>query len=153
MIRRPPRSTLFPYTTLIDPGLSPCPPYNQTSSHTARENGANRNARSGCRFPQRCNVLSLELSCEKEAAIFVLFGDDGDLDFAFLDGTPASAGSPCEKTIATLTPGALVGEACLVGQQPVRLATGSAMTECSIMRLARPAMVHLLRDDSAFARL
>jgi CRP-like cAMP-binding protein len=58
-----------------------------------------------------------------------------------------------EAVIAILATGDLVGEACLVGQQPVRLATASAMTECSIARLAKPAMVRLLRDDNEFARL
>jgi CRP/FNR family transcriptional regulator, cyclic AMP receptor protein len=57
-----------------------------------------------------------------------------------------------EAVIAILTPGDLVGEACLVGQQPVRLATASAITECSIVRLAKPAMMRLLRDDNEFAR-
>ena len=58
-----------------------------------------------------------------------------------------------EAVIAILVPGDLVGEACLVGQQPVRLATASAMTESLIVRLAKPAMMRLLRDDNAFARL
>jgi CRP/FNR family transcriptional regulator, cyclic AMP receptor protein len=58
-----------------------------------------------------------------------------------------------EAVIAILTTGDLVGEACLVGQQPVRLATASAITECSIARLAKPAMMRLLRDDNDFARL
>jgi len=56
-----------------------------------------------------------------------------------------------EAVIAILAPGDLVGEACLVGQQPVRMATASAVTECSIVRLAKPAMTRLLRDDHAFA--
>jgi len=58
-----------------------------------------------------------------------------------------------EAVVAILTPGDLVGEACLVGQQPVRMATASAMTESAIVRLAKPAMIRLLRDDTAFARL
>jgi CRP-like cAMP-binding protein len=56
-----------------------------------------------------------------------------------------------EAVVAILTPGDLVGEACLVGQQPVRMASAFAMTECSIVRLAKPAMTRLLRDDHAFA--
>jgi len=56
-----------------------------------------------------------------------------------------------EAVIAILTHGDLVGEACLVGQQPVRMASASAMTECSIVRLAKPAMMRLLRDDHVFA--
>lgn len=58
-----------------------------------------------------------------------------------------------EAVIAILSAGDLVGEACLAGQQPVRLATASAITECSIVRLAKPAMTRLLRDDNSFARL
>jgi CRP/FNR family cyclic AMP-dependent transcriptional regulator len=58
-----------------------------------------------------------------------------------------------EAVIAILTPGDLVGEACLVGQQPVRLATAAAMTESVIVRLAKPAMMRLLREDNEFARL
>jgi CRP-like cAMP-binding protein len=58
-----------------------------------------------------------------------------------------------EAVIAILTVGDLVGEASLVGQPPVRLATASAITECSIARLAKPAMMRLLREDNDFARL
>jgi CRP/FNR family cyclic AMP-dependent transcriptional regulator len=58
-----------------------------------------------------------------------------------------------EAVVAVLTAGDLVGEASLVGQQPVRLATASAMTDCSIVRLAKPAMLRLLREDHVFARL
>lgn len=57
-----------------------------------------------------------------------------------------------EAVIAILTVGDLVGEASLVGQQPVRLATAAAITECAIARLAKPAMMRLLRDDNVFAR-
>lgn len=56
-----------------------------------------------------------------------------------------------EAVIAILAPGDLVGEACLVGQQPVRMATAAAVSECSIVRLAKPAMTRLLRDDTTFA--
>jgi CRP-like cAMP-binding protein len=58
-----------------------------------------------------------------------------------------------EAVIAILTVGDLVGEASLVGQQPVRQATASAMTECAIVRLAKPAVLRLLRDNGAFASL
>jgi CRP-like cAMP-binding protein len=58
-----------------------------------------------------------------------------------------------EAVIAILVPGDLVGETCLVGQQPVRLATAAAMTESLIVRVAKPAMMRLLRDDNVFARV
>src|SRR2546429_4432047 len=43
MIRRPPRSTLFPYTTLFRSAPSPSPPADATSSR--RRNTASRRAR------------------------------------------------------------------------------------------------------------
>jgi len=86
----------------------------------------------------------------------VLFtqGDTADAVFSILKGkvklTVISKQNK-EAVVAILARGDLVGEACLVGQQPVRMATASAMTECSIVRLAKPAMTRLLRDDHAFA--
>src|ERR1700691_3037396 len=88
----------------------------------------------------------------------VLFsqGDPSDAVFAIQKGkvklTVISKQNK-EAVIAILTPGDLVGEACLVGQQPIRLATASAMTESAIIRMAKPAMMRLLRDDNNFARL
>src|ERR1700685_829726 len=57
-----------------------------------------------------------------------------------------------EAVVAILTVGDLVGEASLVSQ-PIRLASASAIVESSIVRLAKPAMMRLLRDDNVFARL
>jgi CRP-like cAMP-binding protein len=88
----------------------------------------------------------------------VLFsqGDPADAVFSIRKGkVKLTVGSNLSKEVivAILTSGDLVGEACLVGKQPVRMATASAMAECSIVRLAKPAMKRLLRDDSAFAGL
>ncbi len=58
-----------------------------------------------------------------------------------------------EAVIAILTPGDLVGESCLVGAHPIRVATAAAITECSIVRLAKPAMARLLREDNQFSQL
>jgi CRP-like cAMP-binding protein len=88
----------------------------------------------------------------------VLFsqGDPADAVFAIQKGkvklTVVSKQNK-EAVVAILTNGDLVGEACLVGQPPVRMASACAMTECSIARLAKPAMTRLLRDDNAFAAL
>jgi CRP/FNR family cyclic AMP-dependent transcriptional regulator len=82
-------------------------------------------------------------------------GDTADAVFSILRGrvklTVVSKQNK-EAVIAILSVGDLVGEASLVGQQPIRLATASALTECSIARLAKPAMMRLLRDDNGFAR-
>jgi CRP/FNR family cyclic AMP-dependent transcriptional regulator len=56
-----------------------------------------------------------------------------------------------EAVIAILTIGDIVGEASLVGQAQARLATAAALTDSSIVRLAKPAMMRLLRDDNEFA--
>ena len=88
----------------------------------------------------------------------VLFsqGDQADAVFAIQRGkvklTVVSKQNK-EAVVAVLTAGDLVGEGCLVGQQPIRTATASAMTDSSIVRLAKPAMMRLLRDDGAFSRL
>ena len=44
------------------------------------------------------------------------------------------------------------GEASLAGQ-PVRLATAAALTECLIVRLSKPVMLRVLRDEPTFSEL
>jgi len=44
------------------------------------------------------------------------------------------------------------GEGCLNGQ-PLRLATVTAMTDCSIMRLEKAAMVRVLHDEPKFSEM
>jgi CRP/FNR family transcriptional regulator, cyclic AMP receptor protein len=44
------------------------------------------------------------------------------------------------------------GEASLAGQ-PLRIATATAMSECLIVRLAKPAMIRMLHDEPAFSEL
>src|SRR5579862_4384977 len=88
----------------------------------------------------------------------VLFsqGDPADAVFSIQDGkvklTVISKQNK-EAVIAILTVGAFSGEACLVGHLPGRLATASAVTDGSIVRLAKPAMIRLLRDDHTFSGL
>jgi CRP/FNR family cyclic AMP-dependent transcriptional regulator len=54
--------------------------------------------------------------------------------------------------IALLGSGDFFGEGCLAGQ-PLRMATATAMTECSIVRLAKPAMIRALHRETVFAEL
>ena len=51
--------------------------------------------------------------------------------------------------VAMLGPGDFFGEGCLAGQ-PARMATASAMTEASLVRIGRQAMIGLLREPSVF---
>ena len=57
-----------------------------------------------------------------------------------------------EAVLAILEPGDFFGEGCLNGQV-VRVTTVTAMTECSIMRLDRAAMIRVLHDEPKFSEL
>ncbi len=57
-----------------------------------------------------------------------------------------------EAVLAILAPGDFFGETCLHGH-PRRLTTVTPMTECSVMRLEKPAMLRVLREEPEFAEL
>src|ERR1035441_2115974 len=57
-----------------------------------------------------------------------------------------------EAVIAILGPGEFFGEGCLAGQL-VRMASAFTMSECSIMRLGKAAMVRVLNDEPTFSEL
>jgi CRP/FNR family transcriptional regulator, cyclic AMP receptor protein len=57
-----------------------------------------------------------------------------------------------EAVLAILGPGDFFGEGCLNGQ-PRRMATVTAMAECSIMQLDKAAMVRVLHEEPKFADL
>jgi CRP-like cAMP-binding protein len=57
-----------------------------------------------------------------------------------------------EAVVAILKEGDFFGEGCLAGQQ-VRMATAVAISECSLTRLKKAAVVRLLHDEPSFAEL
>ena len=57
-----------------------------------------------------------------------------------------------EAVIAILGPGDFLGEGCLAGR-PVCLATATAMVDCSIVRLEKPATIRLLHEEPAFSEM
>ena len=57
-----------------------------------------------------------------------------------------------EAVLAIIGPGDFFGEGCLNGQS-VRMATVTTMTECSIMRLEKSAMVRVLHEEPKFSDL
>jgi CRP-like cAMP-binding protein len=57
-----------------------------------------------------------------------------------------------EGVIAILEPGEFFGEGCLAGQ-PVHMATASAMTEATAIRIEKDTMINLLRDQPVFSQL
>src|SRR4051812_32676198 len=55
-----------------------------------------------------------------------------------------------EAVVAVLAVGDFFGEGCLAGQ-PLRMASAVAVSECSIMRLEKPAIIRVLREEPAFS--
>jgi CRP/FNR family transcriptional regulator, cyclic AMP receptor protein len=52
-----------------------------------------------------------------------------------------------EATIALLGTGDFVGEGCIASDQILRLATATAITECSVLRIEKSRMVRTLHDE------
>jgi CRP-like cAMP-binding protein len=57
-----------------------------------------------------------------------------------------------EAVVAILGVGEFCGEGCLAGQ-PRRIATVTAMADCTIMRLQRASIVRVLHDEPAFSEI
>jgi CRP-like cAMP-binding protein len=57
-----------------------------------------------------------------------------------------------EAVVAILKDGDFFGEGCLAGQQ-LRMATATAISECSVMKLDKAAVVRLLHEEPSFAEL
>jgi CRP/FNR family cyclic AMP-dependent transcriptional regulator len=89
----------------------------------------------------------------KNCVIFAQ-GDMANAIFYIQDGkikvTVVSQGGK-EAVIAVLGEGDFFGEGCLAGQQ-VRMATATAMTDCSIARLERAVAIERLQQNPAFAK-
>ena len=82
-------------------------------------------------------------------------GDPADAVFYIQEGKVkvcviSQAGK--EAVVALHGKGDFFGEGCL-NSQPLRLATVTAMTECVIMRLAKAAIVRVLRDEPKFSEM
>jgi len=57
-----------------------------------------------------------------------------------------------EAVIAILGAGDFFGEGCLAGQQ-TRMASAAAMSQCSILRLEKAALIRVLRHQPAFSEM
>ena len=92
--------------------------------------------------------------CRKKHAIFVQ-GSPADAVFYVERGkvklTVLSARGK-EAVVAILGSGDFFGEGSLAGQ-PLRMATATPMTECSILRIKKETMIRMLHDEPAFSEL
>jgi CRP/FNR family cyclic AMP-dependent transcriptional regulator len=94
------------------------------------------------------------VACPKQRSIFTQ-GEAADAVFYIQDGqvklTVVSAQGK-EAVIALLEARAFFGEGCLAGQ-PRRMATATALTDCALMRIEKPAMLRVLHAEPAFSAL
>jgi CRP/FNR family cyclic AMP-dependent transcriptional regulator len=58
-----------------------------------------------------------------------------------------------EATIALLGDGDFMGEGCIASDQPVRVASATAITDCCVLRIEREAMLNALHREHAFSDL
>jgi CRP-like cAMP-binding protein len=82
-------------------------------------------------------------------------GDPADTVFYILKGKvklSVVSRNGKEAVIALLEAGDFFGEGCMVGQ-PLRMASASAMSECSIVQLAKAEMIRVLHDEPAFSEM
>lgn len=56
-----------------------------------------------------------------------------------------------EETIGLLGAGNFLGEGCLASDQPVRLATATAITDCSVLRIEKKEMLRMLHEEHALS--
>jgi CRP-like cAMP-binding protein len=92
--------------------------------------------------------------CQKQHPIFGQ-GEPADAVFYIQEGqvklTVVSVQGK-EAVIALLEAEAFFGEGCLAGQL-MRIATATALTDCTLMRIEKPAMLRVLYDEPAFSAL
>jgi len=93
-------------------------------------------------------------TCQKQHPIFTQ-GEAADAVFYIQDGqvklTVVSAQGK-EAVIALLEAQTFFGEGCLAGQ-PLRIATATALTDCTLMRIEKPAILRVLQAEPAFSSL
>jgi CRP/FNR family cyclic AMP-dependent transcriptional regulator len=58
-----------------------------------------------------------------------------------------------EATIALLGPGNFLGEGCIASDQPIRMATATAISECSVLKIERNEMLRVLHEEHRFSDL
>jgi CRP-like cAMP-binding protein len=90
----------------------------------------------------------------KEA--FFSQGDDADCIYYIQNGRAkltviSSEGK--EATIALLTAGEFVGEESLAGTPGLRMATATAIAECSALKIERTEMIRAMHDEHTFSDL
>jgi CRP-like cAMP-binding protein len=92
----------------------------------------------------------------KAKEVFFSQGDEADCVFYLQSGRAkltviSSAGK--EATIALLSAGDFVGEESMAGVAGLRMATATAITSCSALKIDRAEMVRVMHEEHAFSDL
>src|ERR1700737_2217262 len=58
-----------------------------------------------------------------------------------------------EATITLLGDGDFLGEGCITSDQPLRVASATAVTQCSVLKIEKKAMLDVLHRQNAFSDL
>jgi CRP/FNR family cyclic AMP-dependent transcriptional regulator len=94
-------------------------------------------------------------TCAKNKVIFAQ-GDPSDAVFYVQAGkvrlTVLSKRGK-EATLALLGEGDFIGESCITSDQPRRVASATAITECRVLRIDKRAMLEVLHQEHAFSDL
>jgi CRP-like cAMP-binding protein len=91
----------------------------------------------------------------KDKVIFAQ-GEPSDAVFYIQDGrAKLTVLSPQgkEATITLLGDGDFLGEGCITSDQPLRVASATAVTQCSVLRIEKKAMLDVLHRQNAFSDL
>jgi CRP/FNR family cyclic AMP-dependent transcriptional regulator len=87
---------------------------------------------------------------------FFLQGSEADSIFYLQKGRAkltVVSGAGKEATITLLAPGDFVGEESLAGAVGLRLATATAISACTALKIDRPEMIRVLHEEHAFSDL
>jgi CRP/FNR family transcriptional regulator, cyclic AMP receptor protein len=82
-------------------------------------------------------------------------GDPADAVFFLIHGRvklAVTSKQGKEAIVAILDPGDFFGEGCLAGQ-PLRMATAIAITDCTLVRIEKPAMARMLHEKHHISEL
>ena len=88
--------------------------------------------------------------------VVFLQGERGDAVFYIQEGRVRLSvlSTQCkEATIGLLGPGDFLGEGCLAATQPIRLATATAITDSSILKISEKEMLVALHEQHQFSDL
>jgi CRP-like cAMP-binding protein len=97
--------------------------------------------RSGAKFPQGSRIFA-----QGDPANAVFYIQEGQVKLSVVSHHGK------EAVVAILGVGDFFGEGCLAGQM-VRMASAAAMSECSIVKLDKAALIRVLREEPAFSEM